>query len=280
MRARSNDDLAVVASDGLTTLEYAIPAEVFGLDRPELDHFYTMTVCAAEPGTLRGAFRATVRTDGGLDEIARAGTAVVPGWRDRFERPPEPLPDALRACHDAGGRVVSICSGAFVLAAAGLLDSRRATKHWLCVDDLRRAAATVARRLVVRPHRDGGQAQHVAAPVPTAADDDIGALLSWVEADLAAAHTVASLAARLHCSPRTFARRFAAAAGTSPGRWLVARRVARVRELLESTDRSVEQVAADVGFGAAVSLRHHFRRSLRTTPTAYRRRWARTADAA
>lgn len=319
MRARPNDDVAVVAYDGLTTLEYAIPTEVFGLDRPELNAFYAMTAWAAESGPIRGAFGITVHTDGALDIIARTGTRVVAGWRDRFEPPPAPLRDALRACHDAGGRVVTVCSGAFVLAAAGLLDGSRATTHWLYADDLRHArpgvcvdpdvpyvdegsvltsagsaagidaclhlvredwgavvAATVAPAAGRQPHRDGGQAQHVAAPLRSTADTDVGSPLAAIEQDLAADHTVASLASRLYCSPRTFARRFADATGTSPGRWLTDRRLARARELLESTDRIVEQIAADVGFGAAVSLRHHFRRTLRTTPPAYRQHHRRT----
>ena len=314
MQTRRNDDLAVVVYDGLTTLEYAIPTEVFGLERPEVGELYRLSIVAAEPGPLSGAFGVDLRPDGDLDLLASVGTIVVPGWRDRFERPPEPFLAALAAAHDNGARLVSICSGAFVLAAAGVLDGRRATTHWMYTDDLAARhpavlvdrdalyvdqgsvltsagsaagidtclhlvredwgaaiATAVARRLVVSPHRDGGQAQHIASPMPASdGGSELAALLGWVEEHISRPHTLETLAARVNQSPRTFRRHFARTTGTTPGRWLIGRRVARARELLETTDLSVEQVASAVGLGAATSLRHHFRATLQTTPTAYR----------
>ncbi len=315
---RQNDTVAVVTYNGLTLFEYAIPAEVFGLDRPELDDFYTMQVCAGEPGPLRGGFGISVMAQGGLDDIATAGTVVLPGWRDRFEAPPEPLLAALRSCHDSGGRIMSVCSGAFVLAATGLLDRRRATTHWMYAGDLARmhpkiqvdpdvlyvdegsvltsagsaagmdaclhliredwgarVATIIARRLVVSPHREGGQAQHITAELPESGQGDLAPLMEWVGLNLGHDHTISSLAGRVHQSPRTFTRRFSAATGTSPGRWVTNQRIARARELLETTSLSVDAIARGSGFGSAISLRHHFRNDLQTTPTAYRLRYRR-----
>lgn len=317
---RRNDRVAVIAYNGLTTFEYAIPAEIFGLPRPELERYYEMKVVAGEAGPLRAAFGLSVEADGGLELLADAGTVVIPGWRDRSETPPTALLDAVRDAHVAGARLVSICSGAFVLAAAGLLDGRRATTHWMYADDLARwypeidvdaavlyvddhsivtaagsaagidaclhlvrsdwgdaTANVVARRLVVSPHRDGGQAQFIQEPVAAdLADGDrgIAQLLDELRSELGHQHTTASMAASIHVSPRTLLRRFSAATGTSPGRWLANQRIARGRYLLETTDRSVEAIAAELGYGAAVSFRQQFVKRMHTTPSAYRARFA------
>jgi AraC family transcriptional activator FtrA len=221
---------------------------------------------------------------------------------------------ALRRAHARGARLVSLCTGAFVLAAAGLLDGRRATTHWdecallaerhpaivvdpsvLYVDEgdiltsagsaasidlcLHLVAADhgveianrVARQLVVPPHRQGGQAQYIEAPVPPVPDADLFAeTLAWALGHLAQPITVAQLAARSAMSERTFARRFSSTAGTTPYRWLTVQRLRRAQELLESSDLTIELVARDSGFPDVTTMRKHFRRFLRTTPTAYR----------
>jgi AraC family transcriptional activator FtrA len=123
--------VAVVAYDGLCTFEFGCAVEVFALPRPEMGpHWYRYAVAAAEPGPLRAAGGLTVTADGGLEVLEKAGTVVVPGWRGAEAPVPEPLLDAIRAAHTRGARVLSLCSGVFVLAAAGLLDGRRATTHW------------------------------------------------------------------------------------------------------------------------------------------------------
>ena len=129
--------VAIVAYDGLCTFEFGCAIELFALERPELGvRWYSHAVCAVEPGPLRAMGGLTVHVPLGLDALAHADTIVIPGWRDRTEAPPAVLVDALRAAHARGARICSICSGAYVLAYAGLLDGRQATTHWRYLDDL------------------------------------------------------------------------------------------------------------------------------------------------
>jgi len=313
----ANRLVVALAYDGLCTFEFGVAVELFGLPRPEMGpDWYRFATAAIEPGPLRGLGGVRVEADGGLDLVERAGTIIAPGWRGADAPVPQPLIDALRTAHARGARVMSICSGVFVLAAAGLLAGRAATTHWRHVDQLRslhpdidvrpdvlyvdagdvltsagsaagldlglhlirrdfgpEAANTVARRLVVPPHRDGGQAQFIQRPVPIAHESArLGPTLERMRGDLAGEHTVKTLADAAGMSPRTFLRRFEAATGATPARWLLAQRLARARDLLETSPAGVEQIAQSVGFGAA-ALRHHFRKSFATTPQAYRARF-------
>jgi transcriptional regulator GlxA family with amidase domain len=226
---------------------------------------------------------------------------------------PVPLLGALRAAVARGSRVLSVCTGAFVLGAAGLLDGRRCTTHWRHAADLARCcpraivdpdvlyvdadpvitsagsaaaidaclylvgreqglkvANQIARRMVVAPHRDGGQAQFVDRPLPSGADGTLAEVTGWLERHVGQQVTVAELASLAHMSPRTFARRFVQETGTTPLRWLTGQRILLAQRLLEETGDGVDQVAARAGFGNAVAFRHHFRAWLGTTPAAYR----------
>jgi transcriptional regulator GlxA family with amidase domain len=211
-------------------------------------------------------------------------------------------------------RIVSICTGAFVLAMAGLLDGRRATTHWqlaghfrrlfphidldpdvLFVDDGRiltsagaasgvdvclhlvrkdhgsELANTVARRCVVPPFRDGGQAQYIEQPVPEQGAASTAGTRAWALERLDEPLTLGDLAAHARMSLRTFARRFNEEVGLSPGRWLIQQRVARARHLLESSDLSVDQIAGRVGFATGASLRQHLHAAIGVSPQVYRR---------
>jgi transcriptional regulator GlxA family with amidase domain len=132
-------------------------------------------------------------------------------------------------------------------------------------------ANAVARRMVVPPHRDGGQAQYINLPVPQEAGDGLAELMDELVNELDQVHTVPSMAARVNMSARTFARRFAEATGTSPHSWLLRQRVLYARRQLELTQEPIERIAQRSGFGTAALLRHHFQRHTGVAPTAYRR---------
>jgi transcriptional regulator GlxA family with amidase domain len=308
--------IAVVAFDRISPFHLSVPCVVFGEDRgdggvPAFD----FRVCATEPGTLSTTAGFSIAAPHGLDALADADTIIVPSWRDPNEPPPAALLDALRAAHARGAQLVGLCLGAFVLAAAGLLDGRPATTHWAWAEDFARrypkvkldpnvlyvddgdmltsagtaagldcclhvlrkrcgaqTASYVARRLVVPPHRQGSQAQYIQQPVPAnVRGDRLSGLLDWVCSNLDEPHTLDTLAGRALMSRRTFTRRFRQSTGTTVGAWLLAQRLARAQQLLETTDQSVDAIAGIAGFGSTASLRQHFAEAFRTSPSAYRR---------
>jgi AraC family transcriptional regulator, transcriptional activator FtrA len=306
--------VVALASDRLAMFEFGITAEFFALQRPELDFVpYRFAVAAADPPPLRGLGGIRVDVDGGLELLGEANLVVVPGWRDLDETPRPEITEALRAAVARGCRVASICSGAFLLAHAGLLDGRRATTHWLHTERLKRlfpqirvepdvlyvdegnvmtsagSAAGIdlllhlvrkdygphlanqfARRMVVPPHRDGGQSQFVVQPIAVRTNDRIAAVADWMAGNLSSAITIDALADRAAMSLRTFTRRFRAATGAAPIEWLIRLRVRRAQDLLETTDVPIDHVAHASGFGAPETLRHHFRKVVGTTPSAWR----------
>lgn len=311
--------VAAVAFDGMAPFELGVVVEVFGLPRPELGavDWYTLDVCAENPNPPTpldavGGFGLVARH--GLDTLAAADTLIVPGQRVDAAVSPA-LCDALRTGHARGARIVSICSGAFALAAAGLLDGRRAATHWryaaelqrrhpaievdadvlyvddgdvltsagsaagidLCLHLVRRdhgaqIANHVARRLVVSPHREGGQAQFVEQPVaPVAADDPVARTMAWALERLDQPLSLPAMARHAHLSPRSFTRHFRRATGTSPARWLLDQRVRASLELLEESGLAVEQVGAEVGIPNPAAFRRHFARAMGVAPASYRR---------
>jgi|SRR5687767_1302603 len=313
---RKRHTVAALVPRHVSPFELAVPCEVFGFDRSDIvSPWYRFMVCAAEPPPITTDMGFTIDTSYGLDDVRKADTVIVPAGVGVDRTPAEPMLDALRAAHKRGARILSVCTGAFVLAAAGLLDGRRATTHWmhadllaerypkvkvdpkvlyvedgnvmtsagtaagidLCLHVVRQdhgaeVANAVARRMVVPPHRDGGQAQYVDQPLPTSDGDGLLAdVLAWMEEHLDEQLSVEDLARRAAMSPRHFARRFRAVTGTTPHHWVLTQRVLYAQRLLERTDQSIELIASRCGFGTAANLRQHFQRVVGTSPAAYRR---------
>ncbi len=318
--ATPNRLVTALAYDGLCAFEFGITAEVFGLLRPEMGaDWYRFAPCTERPGRLATNAGLAVEVDKGLDVLGEAGTIVIPGWRSEGEAPSDALRDALLAAHARGARLVSICSGAFLLAATGLLDGRRATTHWRYAERLQAAyptvlvdadtlyagddrvftsagsaagidlllhlvrldfgpdaANSVARRLVVAAHRSGGQAQFIERPVLARSDSAIGSLLDRLRGDLAEPWTIERMARTATMSQRTLARRFREETGESPLAWLTTQRLTRARDLLETTNLSMEHIADRTGMGTATNLRLHFTSSVGISPNLYRKQFRRT----
>jgi len=313
--------VAVIVADGLSPFEFSAACEVFGYDRSELvTPWYRFVVCAPAPEvSAETGFSLVVPH--GLDAVAAADTIVVPPIgpsEDDLAR----ICESLVRAHGRGARIVSLCTGAFVLARAGLLDGRPATTHWRHADEFARqfpavaldpavlylddgdiltsagsaasldlclylvrldygaeVANTVARRIVVPPHRDGGQAQFIDAPLgPIEPGNLFSTTLTWIQEHLSEPLAVPDLAARAAMSQRTFARRFREVTGTTPHRWVLSQRVLLAQRLLETTDLSVEAVATRCGMGDGANLRDSFRRLVGTSPNNYRRTFRQMAS--
>lgn len=290
-------------------------AEVFGDHGPAIPARYTFEVCAERPGPVPTRTGYDLLVTQGLEALEHADTVLVPGREhaDDAEVPPAVIA-AVRRAHRRGARIVGLCSGAFVLAAAGLLDDRRAATHWaratalaarfprvrvdpgvlyvdhgdvatsagsaagvdLCLHLVRSDhgaayAMRIARQMVMPPHREGCQLQYAELPTSGPVADSLAPLLEWLAGRLDRPTSVAEMAAYAQLSARTLTRRFTEQLGISPGRWLLDRRLAATRALLEETDLPVETIAHRVGLSSAVNLRRRFHEALRTTPAAYRR---------
>ncbi|MDI3422086.1 GlxA family transcriptional regulator [Streptomyces luteolus] len=312
--------VVVLALDGLLPFELGIPHRIFdrAKDAEGFRLYETVTCSIRQPGPVRTDSDFSVLVEHGPEALATADTVVIPASHELgpvYEegRLTDELAAAL-ALVRPGTRMVGICTGGYVLAAAGYLHGRPATTHWamaehfqrvfpkvevdadvlfiddgdvltsagvaagidLCLHIVRRDHGTavaneVARRTVVPPHRDGGQAQYIQRPIPEAQLATTRTARTWALARLHEPIQLRDMAEQEAMSVRTFTRRFREEVGVSPGQWLTRQRIERARHLLESTELSMDQVAHDAGFGTAQSLRQHLQSALGVTPTAYRR---------
>ncbi|SOD72831.1 transcriptional regulator GlxA family with amidase domain [Jatrophihabitans sp. GAS493] len=307
-------NVAVIAIPGVHPFELGVVSEGFGIDRADDGGpYYDFAVIAADDRPVPTSNGWTISTPHRLDRADEADLVIVPACSisPAYD---EAVIDTLHRAVDRGAKVMSVCAGAYVLGAAGLLDGRECTTHWrhtdefsrrfpkaivnpdvlyvcdgpiltsagsaagldLCLHLIRadygeRVANRVARRMVVQPHRDGGQAQFINAPLRACSAETLAPLLDDLAGELHLEHSIESLASRVSMSGRTFARRFRNETGTTPHAWLTHQRVLLAQQLLESGDDPIETVAARSGFGTAALLRHHFTRVVGTSPAAYRR---------
>lgn len=311
-------EVAVIVRPGVRAMELGLVHQILGGARSAGGApLYRVRSCALRPGQVPTDTDFAVTVEHGPEILATAGTVVLLGTHDDHENPhvlDAGLGAALAGIRP-GTRIASICTAAFPLAAAGLLDGLRATTHWLSVDHFRSrfpqveldpdvlyvdegrvltaageasgidlclhlvrrdfgaaVANDIARRTVVPPYREGGQAQYIARPVtPEGAGTGTAALREWMLDHLDRAHSLDELAGRLHVGVRTLTRRFRAETGLSPLEWLLRQRIEQARELLETTTLPVEAIAGRCGFGSATALRQHFTAQVGVAPRAYRR---------
>jgi transcriptional regulator GlxA family with amidase domain len=306
-------NVAVIVLPEVAVFELGVLCELFGYDRTDEGlPGYNFAVCSPDGGPVRTHAGFSVAPSHDLAPVEDADlVAVVP--YDIGQEPPAAVIEALRRAHDRGAWVMSVCTGAFALGAAGLLDDRRCTTHWRHTEDLSRrfpaakvdpnvlyvadgkiltsagtaasvdaglhlireehgsaVATMLARRMVVPPHRDGGQAQFIETPMVPLQCDTLQPIIGHVLETLDRPHTVETMADMAHMAPRTFARKFRAETGVTPHDWLTGQRVLLARRLLEDSDLGIDTIAGRAGFGSAATLRHHFAQRLSTTPQAYR----------
>lgn len=315
----ANRRVVSLVYDGLCTFEFGITAEVFGLHRPEAGpDWYQFKSVSLEDQVIHACGGLTVTATGTEADLHQAGTIIVPGWRGPDAPVPDQICGAVVRAHRGGARIISICGGAYVLAAAGLLDGRRATTHWrfaehlayrypaikidatclyvdegdiltsagssagidLCLHIVRsdfgaELANTVARRLVMYSHRQGGQSQFIERPVPLRREADrLSSILDHILANLQDPHTISSLAHHAGMSERTFQRRFQSLTGLSPLKWILRERLEQARILLETSSTAPDEIARVTGLGSAENLRLQFGRCYGISPVTYRNRFA------
>lgn len=314
--------VAILTYDNLSTFEFGCAVEIFATERPEFSNWYeTDVVCIdKERVHARGNIEILVKQ---VANLSGYDTLIIPGWciADVTEAAcrrslPIGLTEIVENFYEGGGRILSFCTGAFLLAEAGLLDGRNATTHWRYAEPFKRfypqvtfkdnvlyvydgrigcsagsaaaldfglevvrqdfgheKASILARRLVIPPHRSGGQAQFVETPI-LAHQNHFSSTLDWAVQRLDTPMDVNDLADRANMSRRTFDRHFRASLGMSPKDWITRKRLDLAQKLLTTNNESMEAIAQRSGFESAMNMRHHFRKIFGITPSQYQSQFA------
>jgi len=311
--------VVALAYSGLCVFEFGIVSEIFGLNRPEIKGpWYSFQTVALEAGPLQAAGGLEFTASGSLSDLEQAEIIIIPGWRGKDEAVPHIICRALQGAHERGARIVSICSGIYVLAAAGLLGGRKVTTHWkylhdfgekypqailepdsiyvddedimtsagssagidLCLHIVRKdygakIANSVARRLVMHAHRQGGQTQYIEQPVPEEKEAHrLSGALDHIRSNLGETHSISDLANLSGMSSRSFQRKFNTLTGMPVGRWIIQERLMQARTLLETSEASIDDIAHAVGVPNVEGLRYHFRNHFGVSPGQYRKRFS------
>ncbi|UYO96140.1 helix-turn-helix domain-containing protein [Microbacterium sp. M28] len=307
--------VVVVALPGVFPYELGIPARFFRAAHRDGEALYSVTTCTLDGRPVRTNSDFSVAPEADRDALRVADTIVVPPWSAA-----ETSGDPIGLAEFADRRIVSFCTGAFTVAASGLLDGKDATTHWCASAEFERRfpqvrlrqdelfvdtggvltaagasaaidatmhliasdhgasiAATVSQVTLAAPHRGGGQRQFVARPSVIGGTGSASDIQSWLLARIDEPLSLGAVADAFGMSVRTLTRRFRAETGRTVGDWFADARVDRARELLETTDLLVDDVANRSGFGTGAALRKHFRDRIGLSPQQYRSRFSRAA---
>ena len=305
---------AILVQTPISLFELGYAVELFALPANRYDQWYETQVITFAGGMQQGIAGVELNVSRVVD-LDPYQLVIIPAWSIQHSVLSEPLAEAITNHFFRGGRLLTFCTGAFLLAELGLLNGRQATTHWAYAENFRqrypkvnyvedvlylydgkigcsagsaagidlslevirqdygyRIANQVARRLVMSPHRSGGQSQFVETPILKTPNRFANAI-DWAISHLAEKITVAQMAEQAVMSRRSFDRKFKAAFNLSPQQWLIRQRLGKTKELLENTELTIEQIAILVGFDNAMTMRHHFRKFYTLSPSQFRQQF-------
>jgi AraC family transcriptional activator FtrA len=310
--------VAILSYPNLCTFEFGCAVELFALPRPDIKHWNQTDIVSLQPEAVSAIGGFHVKSDIVFTKVkgfSDYDILVIAGWSGPDIELSDDLLSAIKNLHKKGGRLVSFCSGAFALAASGLLDNQRATTHWRYEEQFKKKyplikfqenvlytennniytsagsasaldlglhiirqdfgsgiANEIAKRLVISPQREGGQAQYANKATPQEANH-LSKSLEWANKNLHKNIKINQMAEHAFLTRRSFDRHFRSTLGLSPKEWITHQRISLAREYLENSKASIEEVAEKSGFGSTMNLRHHFSQVLGVSPSHYRRQF-------
>ncbi len=234
-------NVAIVAVEDFSPFHFSVPCIIFS-DKVAAKKRFEVQLCAEQPGIVSSQDGFSINAAYGYEAVEAADIVVIPWWGTTAHRPPQSLLDALNRARQNGAQIGST------------------------------VANQIARRMIVPPHREGGQAQFIEQPVAkNTKDQRINVLLDYLRQHLNEPHNLDELALRVMMSRRTLTRHFMKATGSSVAEWLIAERLRRSQTLLESSQLPVERIAEQVGFQSPVTWRQHFKSHFGVSPAEWRK---------